>query len=215
MVECLKVFGHAGFFRLRWHWTVAGDVGGTAMDVPKSTMTHQIAQAAIAFEQQRTDNHVPKSVAVRSQRTIGQRIAWAARAREKRRTMHGRNWVAVFMNEEPIVIALHGSLTVAERALVRSPAGAAQVREFHWQVFGNASADLLPKIKSLTGMAVRDTTAEIEPTTGHVVQNFTTDTVGRSSCSLQADRPGPGHGDTVRPAGAKVAPAVKPTKPEV
>ena len=113
-----------------------------------------------------------------SQGTIGQRIARAARTFEKRRTKHGRKWVAVFMNEDTIVIALHGSLTAAEKALAQSPAGADQVREFHRQLFTNVSATLLGKIKNITGMEVRDTTAEIEPTTGSVVQLFTTGTVG-------------------------------------
>ena len=35
-----------------------------------------------------------------SRRIIGQRIARAARAFDKRRTKHGRKWVAVFMNED-------------------------------------------------------------------------------------------------------------------
>jgi uncharacterized protein YbcI len=113
-----------------------------------------------------------------SQGAIGQKIARAARAFEKWRTKHGRKWVAVFMNEDTIVIALHDSLTVAEKALAQSPVGAAQVREFHQQLFANVSATLLREIKSITGMEVRDTTAEIEPTTGSVVQVFTTDTVG-------------------------------------
>jgi len=34
------------------------------MEKPRSTMAQQIAQAAIAFEQRRTGNHVPKSVTV-------------------------------------------------------------------------------------------------------------------------------------------------------
>jgi uncharacterized protein YbcI len=34
------------------------------MDKTNSTMAHQIAQAAIAFEQRRTGSHVPKSVSV-------------------------------------------------------------------------------------------------------------------------------------------------------
>jgi uncharacterized protein YbcI len=112
-----------------------------------------------------------------SQLTIGERIAQAAHAFELRRTKNAREWIAVFMNEDTIVIALHGSLTAAEKALAQSPAGAAQVREFHRQMFTNASAVLLQKIKNITGMEVRDTTVEIEPTTGHVVQIFTTDTV--------------------------------------
>ena len=82
------------------------------------------------------------------------------------------------MNEDTIVIALHGSLTAAEKALAQSPAGAARVREFHRQMFTDAPAVLHRKIKSITGMEVRDTTAEVEPKTGHVVLIFTTDTVG-------------------------------------
>jgi uncharacterized protein YbcI len=101
------------------------------------------------------------------------------------------------MNEETIVIALHGSLTAAEKVLAQSPAGAVRVREFHRQMFTDASAFLHRKIKSITGMEVRDTSAEIEPKTGHVVQIFTTDTVGeeflRDPGGPAASRP-PGHG---------------------
>ena len=57
------------------------------------------------------------------QGTISQKIARAAHDFEKRRTEHGRKWIAVFMNEETIVIALHGHLTPAEKALMQSPAG--------------------------------------------------------------------------------------------
>ena len=112
-----------------------------------------------------------------------------------------RKWVAVFMNQDTIVIALHGSLTAAEKALVQSPAGAARVREFHRQVFTDASAVLHRKIKSISGMEVRDTTAEIEPKTGHVVQLFTTDTVGDEFLS---ERLRSGHPPTVRSASSKV-----------
>jgi len=144
----------------------------------RSAMAQQFVQAAGTFEQRRRENHVPKSVAVRSPRTIGQRIAGAARAFEKLRTKHGRKWEAVFLNEETIVIALHGSLTAVEKALAQCPAGAAQVRELHRQMFTNPSAVLLEKIKHITGMGVRDTKVEIEPTTGGVTHLFTTDTVG-------------------------------------
>jgi uncharacterized protein YbcI len=109
--------------------------------------------------------------------TIGQKIARAARAVEKRRTKHGRKWVAVFINEDTMVIALYGSLTAAERRLAQSPAGAVQVRDFHRRLFANVSASLRRMIKSITGMEVCDTTAEIEPATGHVVHVFTTDTL--------------------------------------
>lgn len=114
----------------------------------------------------------------RSQLTIGEKIAQAAHAFELRRTKHARKWVAVFMNEDTIVIALHGSLTGAEKGLAQSVAGAAEVQEFHRQLFADVTALLLRKIKNITGMDVRHTSAEIDLKTGSVVQLFTTDTVG-------------------------------------
>jgi uncharacterized protein YbcI len=144
----------------------------------RSTVTQQETGAAIPFEQRQTGNHAPKSAAAQSQQTIGQKIAQAASAFEKRRAKQGRKWVAVFMNEDTIVIALHGSLTAAEKALSQSPAGAARVREYHRQMFTDASGVLHRQIKSISGMEVRDTTGEIEAKTGHVVQIFATDTAG-------------------------------------
>ena len=111
-----------------------------------STMAQQIARAAIAFEQRRTGNHVPKSV-------------------------------TVVLSEGTLVITLHEALSPAERVLARSPAGAAQVQDFHRQLFANSSDSLRQEISRITGMAVREATAEIEPATGAVVQAFTTGTV--------------------------------------
>jgi uncharacterized protein YbcI len=141
----------------------------------------------------------------------GQKIARAARTFEKRRTKHGRKWGAVFMNEETIVMALHGSLTAAETALAQSPARPAQVREFHRQLFANVSATLLQKIKSITGMEVR----EIEPTTGSVVQGFTTNTVVKEFLLALGGPTGtraPGHDPPRRHDGSGRR---KPTKPDV
>ena len=148
-----------------------------------------------------------------SRGNIGQTIAREARACEERRTKHGRKWVAVFLNEDTIVIALHGSLTAAEKALARSPAGAAKVRDYHRRLFANASATLRRKVKSVTGMEVRDTTAEIEPATGSVVHLLTTDAVGFPPASR-----GPAKTrvpDTDCSAGTKVVPAAKPIQPDV
>jgi uncharacterized protein YbcI len=112
----------------------------------KSTMAHQIAQAAIAFEQRRTGNHVPKSV-------------------------------TVVLSEGTLVITLHEALSPAERSLAKSPAGAAQMQEFHRQLFASSSDSLRQEIKRITGMEVREATTEIEPVSGAVVQAFTTGTV--------------------------------------
>ncbi len=116
------------------------------MNKSKSSMAEQIAQAAIAFEQRRTGNHMPKSV-------------------------------TVVLSEGTLVITLHEALSPAERALARSPAGAAQMQEFHRQLFANSSDSLREEIKRITGMDVREATAEIEPASGAVVQAFTTGTV--------------------------------------
>src|SRR5881409_3451046 len=51
------------FFRSRRR-TITTARGANTMNDSKSTMAQQIAQAAIAFEQRRTGNHVPKSVTV-------------------------------------------------------------------------------------------------------------------------------------------------------
>ena len=105
------------------------------MNKSKSTMAQQIAQAAIAFEQRRTGNHVPKSV-------------------------------TVVLSEGTLVITLHDALSPAEKALAKSPAGAAQVQEFHRQLFASSSDSLRQEIKRITGMEVREATAEVEPASG-------------------------------------------------
>jgi uncharacterized protein YbcI len=68
-------------------------------------------------------------------------------------------------------------LTPAEKALASSPAGAAQVQEFHRQLFTNSADALRKEIKNITGVEVREATSEVETTTGTVVQVFTTGTV--------------------------------------
>jgi len=116
------------------------------MNKSQSTMAQQIAQAAIAFEQRRTGNHVPKSV-------------------------------TVVLSEGTLVITLHEALSPAERVLDNSPAGAAQMQEFHRQLFASSSDSLRQEINRITGMEVRESTAEVEPASGAVVQAFTTGTV--------------------------------------
>jgi uncharacterized protein YbcI len=116
------------------------------MDKSKSTMAHQIAQAAIAFEQRRTGNYMPKSV-------------------------------SVVLSEGTLVITLHEALSPAERELAKTPAGAAKVQEFHRHLFASSSESLRQEIYRITGMEVREATAEIEPASGAVVQVFTTGTV--------------------------------------
>ena len=75
------------------------------------------------------------------------------------------------------MITLHEALSPAEKVLAKSPAGAAQVQEFHRQLFATSSDSLRQEIRRITGVDVREATAEVEPATGAVVQAFTTGTV--------------------------------------
>jgi uncharacterized protein YbcI len=112
----------------------------------ETSMAQQIAQAAIAFEQRRTGNYVPKSV-------------------------------SVVLCEGTLVITLHDALSPAERELAKTPEGAAQMQEFHRQLFASSSDSLRQEINRITGMKVREATAEVEPSTGAVVQAFTSGTM--------------------------------------
>jgi uncharacterized protein YbcI len=107
--------------------------------------------------------------------TMAQQIAQAAIAFEQRRTgNHGPKSVTVVLSEGTLVITLHEALTPAEKALAKTAAGAAQIQEFHRQLFANSSDSFRQEIKRITGMEVREATAEVEPATGAVVHAFTT-----------------------------------------
>jgi len=110
--------------------------------------------------------------------TMAQQIAQAAIAFEQRRTgSHVPKSVTVVLSEGTLVITLHDALSPAERELAKTAAGAAQVQEFHRQLFASASDSLRQEINRITGMKVREATAELEPASGAVVQAFTTGTV--------------------------------------
>jgi uncharacterized protein YbcI len=109
--------------------------------------------------------------------TVAHRIAQVASAFEQRRSGRVPKSVTVVLSENTLVIALHGTLTPAEKALAKSPEGAAQVQEFHKQLFNDTADALRQEIKKITGAEVREAAAEVEPTTGTVVKVFTTGTV--------------------------------------
>jgi uncharacterized protein YbcI len=108
---------------------------------------------------------------------MAKQIAQVAIAFEHKTTGCMPKSVTVVLSEGTLVITLHEALSPAERVLARSPAGAAQVQEFHRQLFANSSDSLRQEITRITGMDVREATAEIEPASGAVVQAFTTGTV--------------------------------------
>jgi uncharacterized protein YbcI len=113
-----------------------------------------------------------------SNSTMARQIAHAAIAFERRRTgNHVPKSVTVVLSEGTLVITLHEALSPAERAVSQTSAGAAQIQNFHRQLFAGSSESLRKEIQRITGMEVREATAEVEPKTGAVVQAFTTGTV--------------------------------------
>jgi uncharacterized protein YbcI len=112
----------------------------------------------------------------RSSASVAQQLAQAAIAFERQRTGHVPKSVTVVLSKDTLVIALHDALSPAEKALAQSPAGAAQMQEYHRQLFANASDSLRQEIKRITGVEVREATAEVETITGTVVHAFTTGT---------------------------------------
>jgi uncharacterized protein YbcI len=106
--------------------------------------------------------------------TIAQQIAEVANALQQQRTGHAPSAVTVVLSEDTLVVTFHEALTPAEKALAQSPQGAAQVQEFHRQLFSTSSASMRQEIKRITGREVREAAAEVEAATGTVVHAFTT-----------------------------------------
>jgi uncharacterized protein YbcI len=110
----------------------------------------------------------------KTQLTVAQQLAQVASALQQQRTGHAPRAVSVVLSEDTLVVTLHEALTPAEKALARSAAGAAQVQEFHRQLFTNSCDSMRQEIKRITGRDVREAAAEVETATGTVVHAFTT-----------------------------------------
>jgi uncharacterized protein YbcI len=108
---------------------------------------------------------------------MAEQIALAASAFEKRRTGHVPKSVNVILNGDTLVITLHGALSPAERDTARSPAAAAQMKEYHRQLFDSSAESLRQDIKKITGADVREASAEIETISGAVMQMFASGTI--------------------------------------
>jgi uncharacterized protein YbcI len=106
--------------------------------------------------------------------SIAQQLARVASRFQEQRTSCRPTAVTVVLGDDTLVVTLHDALTPAEKALAKSPAGAAQVQEFHRQLFASSSDEMRQEIKRITGRQVREAGAEIETATGTVVHAFTT-----------------------------------------
>ena len=106
--------------------------------------------------------------------TMAQQVARAIRVFQEQRTGYPPKAVTVVLSDDTLVVTLHEALSPAEKALSRTPEGAAQVQEFHRQLFRDSVELLRHEIKHITGVAVGEAAVEIETTTGAIVHAFTT-----------------------------------------
>jgi uncharacterized protein YbcI len=112
-----------------------------------------------------------------SELTMAEQVAQAVMDFQQRTTGHMPRAVTVVLSGETLVITLHDALSPAEKDMAKSPVGAARVQEFHRQLFATSADSLREEIKRITGVAVREAAAAVEPTTGAVVQAFTSGTL--------------------------------------
>ena len=150
MVEYLRVFCHVGFFL-------------------RSLRERQIHDVVIDTKDE-LHERLP------NQRWHSRSPKWRSPTKRSGRATRPAS-VTVVLSEDTLVITLHDALTPAEKALALSPAGAAQVQEFHRQLFLTSADSLRKEIKRITGREVREAAAEVEPATGTVVHAFTTGNV--------------------------------------
>jgi len=108
---------------------------------------------------------------------MAQQVAQVAIAHQKKQTGRAPASVTVVLSDDTLVISLHDAFTPAEKALALSPAGAAQVQEFHRQLFLTSADSLRKEITRITGREVREAAAEVELASGTVVHTFTTGNV--------------------------------------
>lgn len=109
--------------------------------------------------------------------TMAQLVAQLITRAQKQRTGHPPKAVSVVLSEDTLVVTLHEALSPAERALSRTPEGAAQIQEYHRQLFQDSLHLLRQEICRITGFPVVEAAAELEATTGAIVHAFTTGTM--------------------------------------
>jgi len=86
--------------------------------------------------------------------SMAQQIARMAITFQEQRLGRKPTSVTVVLGGDTLVITMHGLLSAAEKALAASPAGAAQLQEFHHQLFKLSSDPLRKEIKRITGLEI-------------------------------------------------------------
>jgi uncharacterized protein YbcI len=131
------------------------------------------------MEGERPPKVIPMNDSIEHQplKSVAQQITDVVNTFQKQNTGHTPTAVTVVLSEDTLVITLHEALSPAERALAKTAEGAAQIQEFHRQLFAASSKTLRQEVQRITGREVREATAEVEPKTGVIIHAFTTGTV--------------------------------------
>ena len=91
--------------------------------------------------------------------TMAQQVAEAARVFQEQRTGRVPSAVTVVLSGDTLVVTMHDALSPAEKALARTPEGAAQVQEFQRQLFASSLDVLRQEIKRINSLRYRAATA--------------------------------------------------------
>lgn len=103
---------------------------------------------------------------------MAQLVAEAASTLQEARTGHAPRAVTVVLSGDTLVITLLDALSPAEKAVASTAAGAAQVQQYHRQLFATSADPLRQEIKRITGVEVREEMAEVDTKSGTVVHAF-------------------------------------------
>lgn len=106
-------------------------------------------------------------------RTMAQQVSDAVTKCQTERTGHAPKAVTVVLSLDTLVATIHEALSPAEVALSQTWKGAAQVQEYHRKLFLSSMGALRDEIKRITGVAIRESVAEVETTTGAIVHVYT------------------------------------------
>jgi uncharacterized protein YbcI len=100
------------------------------------------------------------------QPTMAQEIAQAAIAFQRECTGRAPESVTVTLGEETLVVTLHEALSPAEKAMARTPEGAARVHEYHRQLFRSSGTALHQELERILGVEVEESRVEMKPASG-------------------------------------------------
>jgi uncharacterized protein YbcI len=108
---------------------------------------------------------------------IEDQIAQAASDFQQQCTGVRPEGVTVVLAHDTLVISLQGALSPAEKVLSQSAAGAAQVQEYHRQLFVTSSDALRQQILQIVRVGVLEASAEVEPLSRSIVHAFPSGTL--------------------------------------